>query len=58
MIKKFFTFLYGDENILYFDEDFGNVVFTCNEMGTRKILIVLTLTMKILMKMILVLLLM
>ena len=39
--------MYGNENILYFDEDFGNVVFTCNEMGTLKILIVLTLTMKL-----------
>ena len=33
IIKKLFTALYADENILYFDEDFGNVVFDCNEMG-------------------------
>ena len=33
MIKKLFTILYADENILYFGEDFGNVVFNCNEMG-------------------------
>ena len=33
MIKKLFTALYADENTLYFDEDFGNVVFNCNEMG-------------------------
>ena len=25
--------MYADENILYFDEDFGNVVFNCSEMG-------------------------
>ena len=33
MIKKPFTALYADENILYFDEDSGNVVFNCNGMG-------------------------
>ena len=33
IIKKLFTALYADENLLYFDEDFGNVVFNCNEMG-------------------------
>ena len=32
MIKKLFTALYADENILYFDEDSGNVVFNCNGM--------------------------
>ena len=32
MIKKPFTALYLDENILYFKEDSGNVVFSCNEM--------------------------
>ena len=31
MIKKLFTALYVDENVLYFDEDSGNVVFNCNE---------------------------
>ena len=25
--------MYADENILYFNEDSGNVVFSCNEMG-------------------------
>ena len=30
---KHFTALYADENILYFNEDFGNVTFCCNEMG-------------------------
>ena len=33
MIKNLFTALYADENILYFNEDSGNVVFNCNEMG-------------------------
>ena len=33
MIKKLFTAFYANENILYFDEDSGNVVFNCNEMG-------------------------
>ena len=29
-----YTTLYADENMLCFNEDFGNVVFNCNEMGT------------------------
>ena len=33
MIKKFFTALYADKNILYFNEDSGNVVFSCIEMS-------------------------
>ena len=33
MIKKLFTALYADDNILYFNEDSGNVVFSCNEMA-------------------------
>ena len=33
MIKELFTALYADENILFFKEDSGNVVFSCNEMG-------------------------
>ena len=33
LFKKIFTALYADENILHFDEDFGNVVFNCNELG-------------------------
>ena len=33
MIKKLYTALYADENIIYFKENFGNVVFSCNEMG-------------------------
>ena len=37
MIKKLYTALYGDENILYFDKDSGNVVFSCNEMGILNI---------------------
>ena len=37
MIKKLFTALYADQNILYFDEDFGNVVFNFNEIGILNI---------------------
>ena len=37
MIKEFFTALHADENILYFNEDSGNVVFFCNEMGILNI---------------------
>ena len=33
MIKKLFTALYADENILYFNEDSGDAVFSYNEMG-------------------------
>ena len=31
IIKKLYTALYADENILYFNENSGNVVFSCNE---------------------------
>ena len=34
IIKKLFTALYADENILHFNEDSSNV-FNCNEMGIR-----------------------
>ena len=37
MIKKIFTALYVDENILYFNEDSSNIVFNCNEMGILNI---------------------
>ena len=37
MIKKLFADLYADENILYFNKDSGNVVFSCNEMGILNI---------------------
>ena len=37
MIKKLFTVLYADEDILYFDKDFDNVVFNCNQMGILNI---------------------
>ena len=33
MIKNLFTALYADENILYSNENSGNVTFCCNEMG-------------------------
>ena len=37
MIKTLFTALYEDENILYFNKDFANIVFSCNEMGILNI---------------------
>ena len=37
MIKKLYTALYADENILYFNEDSGNIVFPGNEMGIHNI---------------------
>ena len=37
MIKELFTAFYEDENMLYFNEDSSNVVFSCNEMGIFKI---------------------
>ena len=37
MIKTLFTALCEYENILYFDEDFGNVAFNCNEMSILNI---------------------
>ena len=37
MIKKLYTAVYADEDILYFNEDCGNVVFSCNEMGILNI---------------------
>ena len=33
MIKKLFIALHADENILYFNDDPGNVVCICNKMG-------------------------
>ena len=33
MIKKLYSALYGDENILYFNEDSSDATFCCNEMG-------------------------
>ena len=37
MIKKVFTALSADENILCFNEDSGNVIFNCNQMGILSI---------------------
>ena len=37
MVKKLFTPLYADENLLYFNEDFGNVAFHYNEIGILNI---------------------
>ena len=32
MIKKLYAALYVDDDLLFFDEDSGNVTFCCNEM--------------------------
>ena len=37
MIKKLFTALYADENILYFNEGSGDVLFNCSGMGILNI---------------------
>ena len=37
VVRKLYTVLYADENILYFNEDSGNVVFSYNEMGILNI---------------------
>ena len=37
MIKKFFIALYEDRNILYFNENSGNVVFFSSEIGILNI---------------------
>ena len=37
MIEILFIALYTDEKILYFNEDSGNVVVNCNEMGILNI---------------------
>ena len=34
MIKKLYISLYGDDGLLFFDEDSGDVTFCCDEMGT------------------------
>ena len=52
-IKKHCTALHADDKILYFNEDSGNVVLSCNEMGILNIDINID---KNLMKMILILL--
>ena len=36
-VKRLKNSLYADENILYFNEDSGNVAFSCNEMGILNI---------------------
>ena len=39
IIKKKLTALHGDENILYFIEDSGNVIFNCDERGILNIVL-------------------
>ena len=36
-MHKFCTALYADKNVLYFNEDSGYIVFSCNEMGIRNV---------------------
>ena len=36
-IKNLYTSLYRDQNILHFNEDSGNTVFSCNKMGILNI---------------------
>ena len=33
MIKKLYTALYADDNIVYFNENSGDVAFSCNKMS-------------------------
>ena len=33
MVKELYSALKANENILYFNEDFVDVVFSCNEVG-------------------------
>ena len=40
MTKEHFAALHADGNILYFNEDSGNVVFSCKEIGILNILII------------------
>ena len=37
MIKELYSALHADENILYFNEDSGNVVFSSNEVSILNI---------------------
>ena len=37
MVEKVYTALPADKNILYFDEDSDNAIFSCNKMGILNI---------------------
>ena len=37
MVKNLYSVLYGDDALLFFHEDSGNVTFFCNEMGTLSV---------------------
>ena len=37
MVIKILTALYADDNILYFNEDPGDAIFSCNEIGILSI---------------------
>ena len=56
MIKKLYTALYADENILYFNEDSGDGIFCCDGMGISSVNAINSILIIILMKMILILL--
>ena len=34
---KIFTTLYADDNLIYFNENSGDVIFSCHEMGIHSI---------------------
>ena len=57
MIKILYTALLADGGILFFDEDFGNAIFCCDEMGGLSVNVDnINLEVLIMMKMILILL--
>ena len=37
VVKKLYTALYSDNNIVYFNENYGDVIFSCNKMGILSI---------------------
>ena len=37
LLKNFFNDLYTDANIIYFNDNSGNVIFFCNKMGILSI---------------------
>ena len=37
MIKNHLTALYADDNIIYFNKDSGDIIFSCNEMDILNI---------------------
>ena len=37
VVKKLYTALYSDNNIVYFNENYGDVIFSCNKIGILSI---------------------